>query len=224
MGHPPPFYYLWRKMARMDATGFLASFSMDGLEQLREAYTEYDETFRRVHQSTGFGCIDGCGACCHTPGHKIEVSVFEMVPLALELVREGKAEDVYDQLGAMDTSESVCIHYKMLADDGKKGYCTVHPHRPLICRLFAGGSRIDRLNNKELVLCRPLKDRYAQEPDVLAKVTDELPIITEFAAKARQHNPTFGQKLLPINEALKLALGVVLMHFHFHLMSQGGED
>jgi Fe-S-cluster containining protein len=208
----------------MDATGFLESFSMDGLKELRDIYAEYDTLFKQVNQATGFGCLEGCGACCHTPGHKIEVSIFEMVPLALELVRDGKAEETYDLLGSIDTSESVCIHYKMLSDDGKKGYCTVHPNRPLICRLFAGGSRIDRLDNRELVLCKPLKERYAEEPEVLAKVTDELPIITEFAARARQNNPTFGQKLMPINESLKLALSVVLMHYHFYMMSQGGED
>lgn len=208
----------------MERQKFLETFSMEGLDGLREIYAQYDAIFKQVNQQYGFGCIDGCGACCNTPGHKIEVSVFEMVPLALELIKKGTAEDVYDQLGQTDTTETVCIHYKTLSDDGKKGYCTVHPHRPLICRLFAGGSRIDRNGNRELVLCRPLKDKYADDAQTLQNVAADLPIITEFASMARQLNPSFGHQLLPINEALKLALGLVLTYLHFHLLSDQGEE
>ncbi|MFT3737160.1 MAG: YkgJ family cysteine cluster protein [Breznakibacter sp.] len=199
---------------------FLKSFSIDGLDGLKQIYIEYDTLFKSVHNDTGFGCIEGCGACCHTPGHKIEVTIFEMVPLALELVLQGKAEETYDLLDNMDTEHSVCIHYKMLSDDGKKGFCTIHPHRPLICRLFAGGSRIDRDDKRELVLCKPLKEKYKNSSMLLANVADRLPIITEFASRARELNPTFTQKMVPINEGLKLALGMVLTYWHFHSLSE----
>lgn len=204
----------------MDAKKFADTFSIDGLEDLRQIYAEYDGLFKSVNKQTGFGCIEGCGACCHTPGHKIEVTVFEMVPLALELVCQGNAEEVYEKLDNLDTTDSVCINYKILSADGKKGYCTVHPHRPLICRLFAGGSRIGRDGKRELVLCKPLKERYQETPETLTTVAEMLPVITDFASRARELNPSFTKKMVPINEGLKLALGLVLTYWHFQSLAE----
>lgn len=194
---------------------FLKQLDIEGIDKLNASYTAYDSLFSKVHQATGFGCISGCGACCYTPGHKIEVTLFEMIPMAIALFKDGKADDVYTRLTEMDTINSVCIHYTMLSDDGKHGFCSIHKVRPLICRLFAGGTRANKQGVDEMLLCRPLKDRYATEANVLASVASELPVIKNFATEARDHNPSLSQKMVPINEGLKQALDLILTRWYY---------
>jgi Fe-S-cluster containining protein len=205
------------------AEKFLEQLDIEGVDKLIESYTYYDQLFERVHQTYGFGCLQGCGACCHTPAHKIEVTLFEMLPMAIELFRQGKADEVYDFLSQLDTANAVCIHYKQLSEDGKKGYCTVHKVRPLICRLFAGGTRANKQGVEEVMLCRPLKDNYLEQAELLKSVSEELPVIKHFATQVRDHNPSLSQKMMPINEGLKQALDLILNKWYYYSLENQKE-
>jgi Fe-S-cluster containining protein len=194
---------------------FLDEVTFPGVKELKDIYARYDEDFRATQRKHGFGCLEGCGACCHTPSHKIEVTVFEMLPMALDLLQQGRAEEMMEQLNKIDTSESVCLQYHASSADGKQGYCTLHGPRPLICRLFAGGTRINKRGEPVIVLCRPLKDRYLGREQLLGELAEELPIITDFATTAREHNPSLSAHFYPINEGLKRALDMVLSRWDY---------
>jgi Fe-S-cluster containining protein len=194
---------------------FLNSLHIEGLNALIAEYDAYDHRVASVGASKNYGCLPGCGACCNRPGYHLEVSVFEMIPLAVELFRLGKADDLYEKLDQIDTSESVCVLYHPTSSDGNQGHCTMHPQRPLICRMFAGSSRWGKHGKKELILCRPLKDAYQSQPEVLDDLLDVFPNVKDYCSQLRDLSPDLSQKLMPINEAIKGALDLILNKWHY---------
>ncbi len=199
----------------MDKEQFISNLNIDGTALLIDAYSQYDELMKSLSKKHDYGCIAKCGACCHTPSQKIEVSVFEMVPMAIELFRLNRADEVYDQLELMDTEQSVCIAYHRVTLDGKHGHCTMHKTRPLICRLFAGGSIFAKDGQRKVLLCRPLKDRYVGREQMLTDLALELPIVKEFASELRELNPDLSKQMWPINEGLKHALSLILTRWFY---------
>ena len=105
------------------------------MQRLRElsrrveaVYGEIATTFSAYQQQRGLHCRTGCGECCLQP--TIEATVLEMLPLALHLFDQGKAEQTLTQLEEL-TEPQGCFFYQKLSFDSKQGQCTVYQHRPV---------------------------------------------------------------------------------------------
>lgn len=64
--------------------------------RVEAVYGEMADTFSGYQQASGLSCRSGCGECCTQP--TIEATVLEMLPLALHLFDQGKAEQTLTQL------------------------------------------------------------------------------------------------------------------------------
>lgn len=199
---------------------FIQSLNIEGFEALLAAYSAYDHQSFAIQTNKGFKCIDGCGSCCNTPGYNLEVSVFEVIPLAVELFLTDRAEQMLDLLESLDTSESVCVIYHFNSPDGKQGYCSMHKQRPLICRMFGGGVYVGKQGKKELLLCRLMKEVYLPQSQLADHLLTTLPVIKDFCTEVRDLNPALSQKLMPINEALKQALNLILTKWYYASMAE----
>jgi Fe-S-cluster containining protein len=156
------------------------------MQRLRElsrrveaVYGEIATTFSAYQQQRGLNCRSGCGECCLQP--TIEATELEMLPLALHLFDQGKAEQTLTQLEEL-TEPQGCFFYQKLSFDGKQGQCSVYQQRPSICRLFGASGYRDKQGKTSLSVCKVIK-------------TDR---------------PLPYQQHLPVNDALQQALERVL--------------
>src|SRR5690606_16689828 len=115
-------------------------------------------------------CFKGCGHCCTNP--KVSASVLEFLPLAFELYLSGKAEETLDILSS-SAGDSYCILLKKMSIDAEAGFCTDYENRGLICRLFASSARRNKNGEKELLLCKKIKDGKKEEFDNASKAINE---------------------------------------------------
>lgn len=186
------------------------SMGIVGIEELVETYRQYDLESSEIREKNGFHCLPGCGACCYKPSSQISVAVFEMVPMAIQLLLQGKADAVLRELESDDIDQIPCIIYQKNSEDGRLGYCSEYSFRPLICRLFGGGTRIKRNGLKELLLCKFLKDEHRLNQELLDQLSEEFPVSSEFSSLARGHNQAMDTALLPLNVALRQAIEYVM--------------
>lgn len=192
-----------------------SSMGIEGIVELVDYYERYDREINQLRKKENFYCSPGCGACCFTPAENIEVSVFEMVPLAINLALEGKGDQFLERLENPSIDKEPCILYQKTSDDGRMGFCTQHPLRPLICRVFAGGARLRKDGKREFLLCSILKNEYKLNQDLLDQISTEFPLVQEIVGYARNLNPDLSEKLFPINVALKKALEYVLFRMQW---------
>jgi Fe-S-cluster containining protein len=141
-----------------------------------------------------------------------------MGPLAQQLLQQGQAEEIWDQLQKLDFEESSqrpCIMYKKNNAEGDKGQCSVYLYRPLICRVFGAFARRNKYGAKELSLCKLIADKVNLSAEEKASKAQEAPAVALWRKRLEELNPNPGGALLPINKALKLALQDVLLKNHY---------
>ncbi|WP_213999115.1 YkgJ family cysteine cluster protein [Arsukibacterium sp.] len=186
------------------------------MQRLRElsrrveaVYGEIAETFSSYQQRLGLQCRSGCGECCLAP--TIEATVLEMLPLALHLFDQGKAEQTLDQLVQL-TAPQGCFFYQKLSFDGKQGQCSVYQQRPSICRMFGAGGYRDKTGQTSLSVCKTIKsDNLAKYQQSLIMLQSEPPpLMMQSKEQVNELDYQLGNKHYPINAALQLALEQVL--------------
>lgn len=192
-----------------------SSMGIEGVAELVDYYEQYDRDINQLRQKNHFYCLPGCGACCYTPSEKIEVSVFEMIPLAINQALEGKGEELLNRLQSTSIDQEPCVLYQKTSDDGRMGFCSQHPLRPLVCRIFGGSARIKKEGVPELLLCSLLKNEYRLNQHLLDQLSHEFPLVQEIVGYARNLNPDLSHHLYPINTALKKALEYVLLRMQW---------
>lgn len=186
-----------------------------GLYELINYYKEYDLYSSEIRNRSNFYCLPGCGACCMTASYNIEVSVFEILPMAITIIQENQEDRILKLLSDQDISSKPCVIYQQVSDSGNLGNCTRYSSRPLICRLFGGGTRISKQGHRQLVLCKLLKDNQYLSQAVLESVADEMPLCSDAAAFVRGLNSDLDKQLFPINIALKKAVEMVLFKLYW---------
>lgn len=189
----------------------IKDFEIEGVKELIEQYANSDKQASEATFCSKLCCVPSCGACCNTHSINIETSVFEMLPMAIEMFNERIVEKVYDRLLSIDDDEMVCVAYKPLSADGMSGFCTHHSTRPVMCRMFAGGACTDKYGHKSLVLCKQLKNRLSKNNVNVDSITQEVPVIEEYATSVRGNNGFLSSTLYSINTALKLAIEYILI-------------
>ncbi len=186
------------------------------MQRLRElsrrveaVYGEIADTFSLYQQNSGLHCRSGCGECCLQP--TIEATVLEVLPLALYLFDQGKAEQTLTQLEEL-TEPQGCFFYQRLSFDGKQGQCSVYAQRPSICRLFGAAGYRDKTGKPSLSVCKVIKtDRTdAFQQAIIAMESDPPPMMMASKEQVSQLDYELGNQHLPVNEAVKQALEKVL--------------
>lgn len=186
------------------------SFNVKGLRELKELYSELDSKISDVKRITGLRCIENCRTCCETPFENIEVSIFELLPLSIELWKIKKAEEVLTKIEDIDNNK--CVLYVNDQNALKEGGCSFYSYRPLICRLFGYSAVINRNGNRELTICKLIKN---SRNDLIQEVRDkirsenDLPVYSEYTQRLMGINPYLGHNRFPINLALKKAIEFV---------------
>ncbi|ABG57564.1 Fe-S-cluster oxidoreductase [Cytophaga hutchinsonii ATCC 33406] len=174
-----------------------------------------DEDLAAFQQKAGYSCITGCSKCCKSPA--IETSILEMLPYAFHLYKNNTAESVYDSL--LLTNSSVCNLYKPLKTDIQKGGCADYPHRALICRLFGFSFTRDKTGNATLFTCKDIKAAYPEVYDAAnteAAAGSPVPLATNYYNQLADIDYNLSQKQYPINEAMRLAIEMVLNQYYYN--------
>jgi Fe-S-cluster containining protein len=186
------------------------------MQRLRElsrrveaVYGEIATTFSAYQQQRGLNCRSGCGECCLQP--TIEATVLEMLPLALHLFDQGKAEQTLTQLEEL-TEPQGCFFYQKLSFDGKQGQCSVYQQRPAICRLFGAAGYRDKLGKTSLSVCKVIKtdQALAYQDTLIALESAPPPMMIMAKEQVNELDYELGKQHLPINAALQQALEKVL--------------
>ena len=200
--------------------------------QVMDVYQSLSQEFSAYQSSQSLNCVEKCGACCNNPD--IEVSPLEMLPLALHLFDTGRAEQAFDELD--NYSGFACKQYQRLSLDGKEGYCGIYEYRPGICRMFGAAGYKTKSGEATLSVCKPIKqavpEKYAaalisiqpQRSDAIEQLfigdiaannagqstAIKPPMIAEGRQKLAQLDYELGDKLMPINDALRFMLEKIL--------------
>ncbi len=179
-------------------------------------FESIDSQTSKFAGQSGLKCKSGCGACCESP--EVETTVAEALPLAVHLWSSSPAEDSFNsgQAGSIlevlraNPSKSVCIFYRPDPVAKGQGRCSIYDYRPGLCRLFGFAARKDKYGRGTLMTCKVIKDSQPQAcervREGLQKGTWEAPLLTTHAVAVANIDPVRGQKLLPINRAIRLGI------------------
>jgi len=179
---------------------------MQLIGQIRQIYEDIDRQIETFQVASGLQCPSGCGKCCENP--QVETTPTEVLPLALRLVQEDRAEYWLKQ-AAIANYAGACIFYqpdRLIAGNGR---CGVYADRPSLCRLFGFGTIKNKHDRSELAACKIHKQTM---PAVLASavnpVLDLAPNFSDFSMQLRNLQPDLSD-LVPINQAVAIAINKV---------------
>jgi uncharacterized protein len=169
-------------------------------------------------------CISGCGKCCTTPD--IDASPLEFLPWAFHLFLNGKAESMLEELH--NDKSLVCHLYRpLIVLESNNGRCSDYKYRGLICRLFGYASSRDKYGELRLATCKIIKDSQQDNyNNTVEAITKGLyvPIFTDYYMNLSQIDFTLGTRILPINQALKIAIEEVLQYYAYRPFPGGLEN
>jgi Fe-S-cluster containining protein len=173
----------------------------------RAIYRRLDRRIAAFRRRSGLACPAGCGECCRST--EVEATILEMLPLALELHRRGRTEEVLDRLRGGQAPER-CVLFSERPQGPFGGHCTEYSLRPLLCRLFGFAAMENREGEPELVACRLIREA---DPSLTAEATESVarsrlaaPLMRAYTLAMYRLDPVLGSSALPINTALKQAL------------------
>lgn len=180
---------------------------------VEKLFYQLEQEGAQFAKSSGISCVAGCGMCCTHP--EIEASPLEFLPWAFHLFLEGKAEENLHLLNESKTS--TCFIYKSLSILGQ-GRCSDYKYRGLICRLFGYAANTDKYGTLRLATCKIIKegqnDKYNSTEEAISKGL-YVPVFTDYYLQLNQIDFQLGNKILPINKALKYALEEVLHYYAY---------
>ncbi|KAM3096343.1 YkgJ family cysteine cluster protein [Phormidesmis sp. 146-35] len=182
--------------------------------QVMALFEQIDQQTEEFRQATGLSCSSDCGRCCDRPS--VEATVLDVLPLAIALFQQGKAEEILDQLET--DSPQRCIFYQPDPTNSQKGRCGVYLWRPSLCRLFGYAAVRDKHGQPQLAACTELKaTRSLTLTHIQQQLTQGLsaPSFVEFATRMESIDPAIGSQRFPINQAIRLALQKVGLSAQF---------
>jgi uncharacterized protein len=185
-------------------------------EAVREIFGELEVEVKSYFSASKLSCFEGCGRCCNYP--KINASVLEFLPLAFDIYKKGKAEEILDSLYLEEIAEGTCILYKPTSEDKSSGYCTDYKNRGLICRLFGNSARKNKTGEKVLLTCTKIKtDKTALFLSVSESIKNELaiPLGTDKYAGLIHIDSQLTEEQFPINIAIRKSLEAVLRYMYY---------
>lgn len=182
--------------------------------RVRALFSSVDQQTQAVAEASGIRCPPGCGTCCDNPS--VEARVTEMMPAALRLVREGRAEQVHEALERALENKGVCVFFERHAlppggnPERTYGRCGAYADRPTLCRLFGFAGFRDKRGAPALAACWVHHD---SQPNVMDRAHDlvaqgslRLPVFVDVATQVESQEGGRFAAPMPINRALKEAL------------------
>jgi Fe-S-cluster containining protein len=170
---------------------------------------------------TNLHCLSGCGKCCSKPD--IDASPLEFLPWAFYLFLNGKAEFMLKTLNEKKISN--CHLYQPLTlIDSSNGSCENYRYRGLICRLFGYAASRDKFGELKLATCKIIKENQQENFNNTEEAISKglyLPIFTDYYMNLTQIDFRLGTTILPINEALKVAIKEVLHYYAYRPLPEG---
>ena len=191
------------------------------VQLVEKLFYQLEQESAQFEQSSGLGCVSGCGKCCTYPD--IEASPLEFLPWAFHLFINGEAEKTLDLLN--ENHSLTCLIYKPLTiiDQGR---CSNYKYRGLICRLFGFAANTDKYGNLRLATCKIIKEGQADTYNSTAEAITKglyVPVFTEYYMRLNQIDFNLGNIILPINKALKMALEEVLQYYAYRPFVDSGK-
>ncbi len=186
-----------------------------GLERLFEIYGDLERQIADFKERAGIDCLRKCQTCCSTAKY-VEASIFEMLPLSLQLWKEGRGQEILEKLEGIHP-EDLCISLNLHPTEEAPQGCLNYSFRPLICRLFGFSATVDKNGNPRIVICKPLKERHSGiDQRINEQILENLPVplMPDFSRKVAFIDPRLGQEKYPINIALWEALELVGQKIH----------
>jgi Fe-S-cluster containining protein len=165
--------------------------------QVEKIHAEIESVTNRFADDAGIHCIAGCNQCCESPN--VHVSVVDCLPLAFHLVESGQAEEILNNA----SSKPFCP--VLISHSPGKGMCGQHQHRPSLCRLFGFAAMKTRRAERDLVACPKI---HAQ---IAGRTIPDAPFMEEFSRPLMALEPGTASELLPIRDALPLAISKVML-------------
>ncbi len=175
------------------------------LKDLSDLYQRMSEAFSAGQKTSGLACPSGCGQCCLTP--TVEASVLEMLPMAIEFDRQGKAEEMLEKL--QQETPSTCVVYQ---GDQLRGQCSMYEQRPSVCRMFAVAGAKKKDGSPTLSLCKILKAQYPERSqELLSAPPQDIPQLGVWEMHLMTLHPELTRERHSISFALRKALEKVLL-------------
>lgn len=180
-----------------------------------------DAEIATFQSESGLSCKAGCGKCCTHPD--IDASPLEFLPWAFYLFLNGKAETTLEELKM--GNNSICHLYRPLSVlDSNSGRCGDYKYRGLICRLFGFGATRDKMGQLRLATCKIIKENQTERyENAQAAMKNGLyvPIFTDYYMNLNQIDFRMGNRILPINKAMKAAIEEVLQYYAYRPFPEG---
>ena len=192
------------------------------VQLVENLFLQLEQESTKFQQTSGIGCVSGCGKCCTHPD--IEASPLEFLPWAFHLFLNGEAEETLLLLN--NSTDLTCMIYKPLSliDQGR---CSDYKYRGLICRLFGFAANTDKYGKLRLATCKIIKEGQQENYHKTAEaITKDLsiPVFTEYYMQLNQIDFHLGNIILPVNKALKMALEEVLQYYAYRPMPDIGKE
>lgn len=191
---------------------------------VEELFDKLELEIKAFQTETHLHCNAGCGKCCSTPN--IDASPLEFLPWAFHLFLNGQAEETLAVLGNLST-KNCFIYHPLSVLQYQKGSCREYRYRGLICRLFGYGATTDKFGKLRLATCTIIKEEQNQNftaAELAINNGKSVPIFTDYYMQLAQIDLRMGITLLPINEALKMAIEEVLHYYAYRPFPGGLEN
>ena len=177
---------------------------------VRKVLAEADKAVAGFRKSSHIKCLTACYYCCTKQG--IQAAAIEFLPLAYDLYKKGEAYEVWQKLQDNSDQDICSLLVPFLNHEQKLVGCTQYKHRGLICRMFGYSGFKDKNGVIKPALCKPLKE---QHPELLSVSGHNAPLMADYYYKLADIDRSLCFPLLPINQAIKKAIEVVLFYYSF---------
>lgn len=190
------------------------------VKAVEKVFAALDIQLNAMRQQSGLQCIAGCGRCCFKSD--IEASPLEFLPLAFHLFLTKRIDDAYQELLVRESS--TCSLFVPVLGSTEKGACSQYSYRGLICRLFGFTAMRDKNGNAKFITCKLIKETQAERvTTVQAGLTEgnTIPMMSDYYFRLRSIDPDLGTTLMPINQAMRKAMEVVMGYYAYRKPPSG---
>tara|TARA_R110000868_G_scaffold21640_10_gene89811 strand:- start:9937 stop:10545 length:609 start_codon:yes stop_codon:yes gene_type:complete len=184
-------------------------------------YAGLDQEIVTFQSKSGLHCKAGCGKCCTHA--EVDASPLEFLPWAFHLFLSGTALKTLEEL-KLKSSATCHIYQPLSVVDSANGKCSDYLYRGLICRLFGYGANRDKFGEMRLATCKIIKEGQAENYEAAKVAMSEgmyVPIFTDYYMNLSQIDFNLGNKIVPINKALQLAIEEVLQYYAYRPFPKG---
>jgi uncharacterized protein len=189
--------------------------NIEGLSELVDLYDTIDEKVNVLSKQTGIACKKFCSTCCETPSTNIETTIFEMMPLCLDLWQTNMAENILNRISSTDPAGQ-CIFYTSGKLHDGVGYCSIYKYRPLVCRLFGFSAVIKKNNEIDIFACSIIKKNFISEiSKIKENKWDDIILISYYSRQCSSLNASLGEQKYSVNMAVKLGLEYLGLKMHY---------